>query len=181
MPDLAKLSHHLDAKTGICRAVVETPKGRRSKFDYDRKLRAFRLKSLLPEGMSFPLDFGFIPSTLCDDGDPLDVMVLVDEPSSVGAVLDIRLIGVIEAEEQEKGQTERNDRVLAVSTVSRLYEAIESLDQLPKDFTDNLIDFWVQKDRLEGKEFRPLGVKGAEAAIAIIKSASRVAKKAGAS
>jgi inorganic pyrophosphatase len=128
--------------------------------------------------MSFPLDFGFIPSTLSGDGDPLDVMVLVDEPGCVGAVLDVRLIGVIEAEEEEKGQTERNDRVLAVPTVSRLYEAIKSPDQLPQDFIDNLTDFWVQKDRLEGKVFRPLGVKGAKAAIAVVKDAIHAAKKA---
>lgn len=173
MSKLTKLSHHLDEKTGVCRAVVETPKGRRAKFDYDPKLKAFRMKTLLPEGMSFPLDFGFIPSTLCDDGDPLDIMILVDEPTFAGAVLDVRLIGVIEAEEEEKGETERNDRVLAVPTVSRLYAAIKSPGQLPKDFIDNLTDFWVQKDRLEGKVFRPLGVKDAKAAIAIVKGADR--------
>lgn len=179
MSNLTKLSHQLDDETGVCRAVIETPKGRRSKFDYDPKLKAFRLKSLLPEGMSFPLDFGFIPSTLCDDGDPLDIMVLADEPTCVGAVLDVRLIGVIKAEEEEKGETERNDRLLAVPVVSRLYAAIKSPDQLPKDFIDNLTDFWVQKDRLEGKAFRPLGVKDAKAAIAIVKGAARAAKKSG--
>jgi inorganic pyrophosphatase len=122
MPDLAKRPHGLDSNTGLCLAIIETPKGKRSKFDYDRKLRAFRLKTVLPEGMSFPLDFGFIPSTLCDDGDPLDVMVLCDEPTTVGAALDVRLIGVIEAEEDEKDRTERNDRLLAVAAVSRLYQ-----------------------------------------------------------
>jgi len=178
MSNLAKLSHHLDEETGVCRVVIETPKGRRSKFDYDRKLKAFRMKSLLPEGMSFPLDFGFIPSTLCDDGDPLDVMVLADEPTCVGAVIDVRLIGVIEAEEEENGETERNDRILAVPAVSRLYATVRSPDQLPKDFIDNLIDFWVQKDRLEGKSFRPLGVKDAKAAAAVVKDSSETAKKA---
>jgi len=178
MSNIAKLPHQLDENGGTCRAIIETPKGRRSKFDYDRKARAFRLKSLLPEGMSFPLDFGFIPSTLCDDGDPLDVMVLVDEPTCVGALLDVRLIGVIEAEEEEDGKTERNDRVLAIPTVSRLYADIQSADQLPKDFIDNLTDFWVQKDRLEGKAFRPLGVRDGKAAIAVVKGASRAAKKA---
>lgn len=178
MPNLAKLPHQLDQQTSVCRAIIETPKGRRSKFDYDPKLRAFRLKSLLPEGMSFPLDFGFIPSTLCEDGDPLDVMVLVDEPTCIGALLDVRLIGVIEAEEKEKGKTERNDRLVAVATISRLYGAIERLEQLPKDFIENLIDFWVQKAHLEGKEFKPLAVKDAKDAIAVVKDASRAAKGA---
>ncbi|HKR89643.1 MAG TPA: inorganic diphosphatase [Phenylobacterium sp.] len=177
MTKLTKLSHELDAKTGVCLAIIETPKGRRSKFDYDVDLKAFRLKKLLPEGLSFPLDFGFIPSTLCDDGDPLDVMVLADEPLSVGVILDVRLIGVINAEEKEKGKTERNDRILAVAAISRLYEAVRTPDDLPKDFVDNLSSFWIQKGRLEGKEFTTLGVDGPAAAIDRVKSATRTAKK----
>lgn len=178
MSDLSKLPHNLDRASGVCQVVVETPKGRRSKFDYDRKIKAFRLKSLLPEGMSFPLDFGFVPSTLCDDGDPLDVMVLGDEPMAVGAVLDVRLVGVIEAEEDEKGRTERNDRLLAVAAVSRLYGSIKTPADLPQDFIENLINFWIQKDRLEGKSFRPLGVRDPVVAIDLVHSASRAAKKA---
>lgn len=180
MPDLTKLSHDLDRDTGVCLAVIETPKGRRGKFDYDRKRRGFRLKTLLPEGMSFPLDFGFIPSTLCDDGDPLDVMVLADEPLCVGGLLDVRLVGVIQAEEEEQGRKERNDRLLAVAVVSRLYEAIRTPEDLPNDFIGNLTEFWVQKDRLEGKTFKPLGVHGPAEAMALVSAASKAAKKAAA-
>ncbi|HEV2362820.1 MAG TPA: inorganic diphosphatase [Caulobacteraceae bacterium] len=125
MVDLTSLPNKLDPKALTCRAVIETPKGRRSKYDYDPKARAFRLHSLLPDGMSFPLDFGFIPSTLCEDGDPMDVMVLSDEASEMGALLEVRLIGVMEAEESEKGDdSERNDRVLAVNCVSNLYQKV---------------------------------------------------------
>ena len=177
MTNLTKLSHELDAEKAACLAIIETPKGRRSKFDYDVDLKAFRLKKLLPEGLSFPLDFGFIPSTLCDDGDPLDIMVLADEPLSVGVILDVRLIGVINAEEKEKGRTERNDRVLAVAAISRLYEAVRTPEDLPKDFIDDLTAFWVQKAHLEGVEFKPLGVGGPADAIARIKDASRAVKK----
>lgn len=178
MHDLTKLPHELDRRTGLCRAIIETPKGRRSKFDYDTETRLFRLKTILPEGMSFPLDFGFIPSTLCDDGDPLDVMVMVDEPSVVGALMQVRLIGVIEAEEAEKGRTERNDRLLAVVDASRLYEAIKTPDDLPDAFIDNLTEFWINKDRLEGKVFKPLDVQGPAAAIELVRHGSKVAKKA---
>lgn len=178
MHDLTKLPHELDRRSGLCRAVIETPKGRRSKFDYDRETRLFRLKTILPEGMSFPLDFGFIPSTLCDDGDPLDVMVMVDEPSAVGALMQVRLIGVIEAEETEKGRTERNDRLLAVVDASRLYAGIQTPDDLPDKFIDNLTEFWINKDRLEGKDFRSLGVQGPAAAIELVRHATKVAKKA---
>lgn len=75
MPDLESLPLRLDANKGICRAIIETPKGFRSKFDYDPDSGLFMLGGLLPEGMMFPFDFGFIPSTLGGDGDPLDIMV----------------------------------------------------------------------------------------------------------
>jgi inorganic pyrophosphatase len=177
MPDLAKLPHHLDAKAATCQAIIETPKGRRAKFDYDRKSKLFRLKTILPDGMSFPVDFGFVPSTLCDDGDPLDIMVLIDEPASVGALLDVRLIGVIEAQEVEDGRKERNDRVLAVAAVSHLYADIKTPEDLPDPFMDNLTQFWINKDRLEGKAFTVLGVRGPKEAAALVKVTARSFEK----
>jgi inorganic pyrophosphatase len=179
MPDVTRLPHRLDAKAVTCRAVIETPKGRRSKFDYDRKSKAFRLKTILPDGMSFPLDFGFVPSTLCDDGDPLDVMVLIDEPACVGALLDVRLIGVIEAREVEDGRDERNDRLLAVAAVSHLYADVKTPDDLPQGFIDNLTQFWVNKDKLEGKAFSVLSVRGPKAAVDLVKDSARAFKKDG--
>ena len=171
--NLAKLPHKLDPKAGCCRVVIETPKGRRGKLDYDPKSGLFRLKTLLPDGMSFPLDFGFVPSTLCDDGDPLDVMVLADEPNFPGTLLDVRLIGVVEAEEVENGRSERNDRLIAATSVSHLYASVKSVGDLDHEFVDNLIQFWTNKDRLEGKVFRSLGVKGSEEAVALVKQSAK--------
>jgi inorganic pyrophosphatase len=173
--NLTKLPHKLDAKNGSCRAIVETPKGRRGKLDYDEKSGLFRLKTLLPDGMSFPLDFGFVPSTLCDDGDPLDVMVLADEANLPGTLLDVRLIGVIEAEEIEHGKAERNDRLIAAASVSHLYAKVTSAADLDAAFIDNLVQFWINKDRLEGKVFRSLGVKGPAEAVALVKKGSKAA------
>jgi inorganic pyrophosphatase len=173
--NLTKLPHKLDEKAATCRVVVETPKGRRGKLDYDPKSGLFRLKSLLPDGMSFPLDFGFVPSTLCDDGDPLDVMVMADEASFPGTLLDVRVIGVIEAEEDEHGETERNDRLIAAATMSNLYANLKTVAELDKSFTDNLIAFWTNKDRLEGKAFRCLGIKGPDAALALIRKSAKAA------
>ena len=175
--NLTKLPHKLDDKTFACQAIVETPKGRRGKYDYDPKTRVFRLKTMLPDGMSFPLDFGFIPSTLADDGDPTDLMILVDEPSPVGALLDVRLIGVIEAEEDEHGKTERNDRLLAVAAVSHLYADVKQASDLNDAFIDNLVQFWTNKDRLEGKAFRCLGVKGPKEAVTLVKKTAKAARK----
>jgi inorganic pyrophosphatase len=178
MRDLTALPHKLDAKTLTCHAVIETPKGRRAKFDYDRKSGLFKLKALLPDGMSFPLDFGFVPSTLCEDGDPLDIMVLVDEPNPQGALVEVRLIGVIEAEQIEDDKATRNDRLLAVLGVSQLYEKIGQISDLGSGFVDNLTQFWVQKDRLDGKRFSVLGVREPETAAKIVRQSAKAAKKA---
>jgi inorganic pyrophosphatase len=82
----------LDASSGDITAVIETPKGSPNKFDYDDGVAAFRLAGVMPEGTTFPYDFGFVPSTLAEDGDPLDVLVFLDSPVVVGCVLTIRLI-----------------------------------------------------------------------------------------
>src|SRR5215208_2924264 len=81
--------------------VIETPKGSRNKYNYDEKLGLFRLGGVLTSGASFPFDFGFVPSTVGGDGDPLDVLVLMDEPAFAGCLVRTRLVGVIEAEQIE--------------------------------------------------------------------------------
>src|SRR3954451_24377864 len=100
-------------------AIIETPKGSSEKYGYDPKTTLFKLKKILPAGMVFPYDFGFIPKTRGGDGDPLDVLILMDEPAFTGCLVATRLLGVIEAEQTEKGKTERNDRLIAVSANSR--------------------------------------------------------------
>src|ERR1700722_5666744 len=115
MPDLTSFPTQLNSKKLQCRAIIETPKNRRNKLDNGPESNLFKLGGLLPEGMMFPFDFGFIPSTLGQDGDPLDVMVLMDEPAHVGCLLDVRIIGAIEADQTENGSTETNCRLLAVA------------------------------------------------------------------
>src|SRR6201985_2133956 len=94
--------------------IIETPKGSRNKYAYDPEERIFALRKVLPAGMAFPYDFGFVPSTLADDGDPLDVLVLMDEPAFPGCMLSCRPVGVIEGEQKGKKRKERNDRIIAV-------------------------------------------------------------------
>jgi len=86
----------------VLRVVVETPKGSRNKFAFDPDQHLFELKKVLPTGMAFPYDFGFVPSTEAEDGDPIDVLVLMDEPAFPGCVLKCRPIGVIEGEQSDK-------------------------------------------------------------------------------
>src|SRR5437868_10731727 len=130
MSDLAVIANDWKRKKRECKAIIETPKGRRNKFDYDPKTRLFKLGGLLPEGLAFPFDFGFIPSTLGDDGDPLDVMVLMDEPAHVGCLLDVRIIGVIEADQIENGKKTTNNHLIGIAMHSYSHEDINSLDQV---------------------------------------------------
>ena len=163
--DLLNLSHELDQKKKECRVVVETPKGRRNKFDYDPKIEAFTLGGLLPEGLSFPFDFGFVPSTLAEDGDPLDVMVLMDEPAHVGCVLTVRLIGLIEAEQTQDGKTTENDRLLGVAVHSYSHENLQSIGDVSKSLLTQVEEFFVSYNKSRGKKFKVKEIHGASHAV----------------
>src|SRR5882762_6601294 len=89
----------VDKESGDFTVVLETPKGSRNKYRYDAKCQAIRLSATLGEGLAFPYDFGFFPSTRGEDGDPLDVLLLLDHPIPPGAVSTARLIGVIEVDQ----------------------------------------------------------------------------------
>src|SRR2546423_6042443 len=115
MSDLASIPNELDVKKRQVRAIIETAKGCRNKFKYDSQAELFKLSGLLPEGMMFPFDFGFIPSTQGDDGDPLDILVLMDAPAHAGCLIDARIIGIIEATQTEDGKTKENARLLGVA------------------------------------------------------------------
>src|SRR5436190_5694184 len=140
MPNLAECPNQWDRKRRECKAIIETPQGRRNKFNYDPEYQTFSLGGLLPEGLAFPFDFGFIPSTLGDDGDPLDVMVLMDEPAHVGCLLDVRIIGVMEAVQIEGKQETVNDRLIAVSVHSYSEQDLTDLDQVRAELLDHVED-----------------------------------------
>jgi inorganic pyrophosphatase len=177
MTDLTALPNQLDRKNCQCRAIVETPKNRRSKFDYDPKSNLFALGGLLPEGMMFPFDFGFIPATLGEDGDPLDVMVLMDEPAHVGCLLDVRIIGVIEAKQTERGKTETNNRLLAVSVHSYSHEKVSSIDELNPSMLDQIEQFFVSYNALRGKKFKLTNQGGPKRALELIKQGIKAFEK----
>src|SRR5271168_3428431 len=154
MADLSTFPNRLDRKKCECCAIIETPKNRRNKFDYDPESNLFKLGGLLPEGMMFPFDFGFVPSTLGEDGDPLDVMVLMDEPAHVGCLLDVRIVGVLEAEQSQDGKTEKNDRLLAVAVHSYAHEHITSIDDVNDSLLDQVEAFFVSYNKQRGKKFK---------------------------
>src|SRR5438034_9137319 len=125
--NLLKRLRPFDAKSGNLNVVIDTPKECRSKFAFDMKRKAYVLKTVLPHGAVFPFDFGSIPGTVAADGDPLDILLLMDEPAFVGCLVKARLLGVIEAEQTEDGKTERNDRLISVAAESHTHASMKSL------------------------------------------------------
>jgi len=177
MPDLSSLSPQLDPKKGTCRAIIETPKGCRNKFDYDPDSGLFMLAGLLPEGMMFPFDFGFIPSTLGEDGDPLDILVLMDAPAHVGCLIEIRLIGIIEAEQTEDGKTVSNDRLLGAAIHSYDRVDLESIKDVSKTLLEQLEEFFISYNKQRGKKFKVTGTGGPEKAMKFLKAGMHAHKK----
>jgi inorganic pyrophosphatase len=147
-------------KPRTIRVVVETPKGSRNKYAFDPDARVFELKKVLPAGMSFPYDFGFIPSTEAEDGDPVDVLVLMDEPAFAGCVLSCRPVGVIEGRQTARKKKVRNDRIVAVEDANHSYASVEHIDDLGRTFVQELSEFFVNYHELDGSTFEILDVRG---------------------
>jgi inorganic pyrophosphatase len=160
-------------KDGLLQVIIETPSGSRNKFAFDPDQGIFSLKKVLPAGMVFPYDFGFLPQTLAPDGDPIDVLLLMDEPAFPGCAVLARLIGVIEGEQLDGKDKIRNDRLVAVAEANHMYANIRKLKDLPDKWVKELQDFFVNYHSLEGKKYRLLGCKGADAALRLIKEAQK--------
>jgi inorganic pyrophosphatase len=156
--------------------IIETPKGSRNKYAFDEKQRLFKLKKVLPVGMAFPYDFGFIPSTKAEDGDPVDVLVLMDEPAFAGCLLTCRVVGVIEGEQDMKKKVVRNDRIVAIECANHSYMHIAHVDDLGKPFVRELEEFFVNYHQLSSEGYRILKVKGPRVARQRIRDGMRIAR-----
>ena len=156
------------------RVVVETGAGSRNKLKFLPEFAAFELHHVLPLGKSFPYDFGFLPSTRGEDGDPLDAIVFADEPSPCGTIVPCRLIGVIEAEQNKPGEApERNDRFLAVARGSHIYRDWKDVGDVPARALDELEAFFSFYNVQRGTEFRPVGRGDAARALKLLQQGRR--------
>jgi inorganic pyrophosphatase len=156
-------------------AVIEAAQGSANKLKYDVERGVFMLHGVLPLGVSFPYDFGFLPSTLGDDGDPLDVLVLMDEPVAPGTVVPCRLIGVIEARQREKRASKwtRNDRLLAVAAKTHRYPSVRRLRDIAPAVIDEIERFFVFYNAQKSVDFEPLRRGDAGAARALVSDGQR--------
>src|SRR5215475_195620 len=156
-------------KSEYVNAIIETPKGSRTKFKYDEEHGLFMFDKAMPIGQSFPFDYGFLPSTKSEDGDPLDVLVLTEEPTFVGCLVKARLLGVIEAEQTENGKTERNDRLISVAAESHTHASLKSLRKMDSTLIREIEQFFISYNKVRGKKFRLKGHKGPTTAKRLIK------------
>jgi inorganic pyrophosphatase len=175
MPNLITLAPFND--DGDVRVVVETPRGSQAKFAYDPEIQTFAFRKSLLTGLTYPHDWGFVPSTRADDGDPLDVMVIHDAATFPGIVLTCRIIGVLQIEQKSKGKVERNDRVFAVPRRSHAEEGLRDVRDLSAAVRQELEKFFIATDELEDKRLNILGWKGPKAAMKTVEECAKAFAK----
>jgi inorganic pyrophosphatase len=174
LADPSRLNPFVPGHKNLLRVVIETPKGSRNKFALNADDHVFELKKVLPAGMTFPYDFGFVPSTRAPDGDPLDVLVFMDEPAFPGCVLQCRIIGVIEGKQGDtKKDLVRNDRILAVERDAHSWSDLKTQSDLGKTFAQELEEFFVNYHRHAGQQYHFIGLKGPAHAWQLVKAAMR--------
>ena len=173
LPNPVRLQTFNAQDKSLVNAVIETPMGSRNKFKFDEEIGTFALSGLLPQGMVFPHAFGFVPRTRAADGDPEDILVLMDEPTLTGCVVPSRLIGVIEAEQTQDGKTTRNDRLIAVAAHSHEHSDVTRLKDLNEKVVSEIAQFFVNYNRERGKEFKVLGRRGPKQALKLLKKSMR--------
>lgn len=164
-----KLSTFSD-KDNVINAIIETPKGSRNKYALNPEMQVFELDKILPVGAVFPFNFGFIPRTKAEDGDPLDVIVIMDDPAFPGCVIPSRVIGVIKAEQTDRGKKpERNDRIIAVPSESPTENNLKSIHDLNENILMEIENFFISYHAQRGEVFKPLGKGDMKEAIDVIK------------
>src|SRR5262245_26349594 len=114
-------------------AIIETPRGSRNKYNYDGETGLYFLKKILPAGFAFPLDFGFIPHTMAEDNDPLDIIVFMEEAAFPGCLVECRAVGIMKAEQKRNNKIIRNDRVVGVAICSASFTSITDVSDLNKE------------------------------------------------
>jgi inorganic pyrophosphatase len=163
---------------GLLNVIIETPKGSQNKYDFNPQYRVFALKKTLPMGCDFPFDFGFVPNTKGEDGDPLDVLVLMEESSFPGCLIECRIVGILEAEQKEKGERPiRNDRIIAIADNSMLFKGIDDIKELNENLVRQIEDFFIDYNKGEGREFRPLNWSRAKIAWDLIEESVNLFEK----
>jgi inorganic pyrophosphatase len=144
----------------VINAVIEIPKGSRNKYEYDKDMEAFALDRVLYSSVIYPADYGFIPQTIYDDGDPMDIMVLMEQPTFPGCIIASRPIGIM-------GMIDGGDKdykILAVPVDDPKFKDVDSISDVSSHLLDEIEEFFKTYKNLEGKKVEVLGWEDAEVA-----------------
>jgi inorganic pyrophosphatase len=163
--------------------VVEAPRGSALKLKYEPRWQVMSISRPLPLGVTFPFDWGFVPSTLAADGDPLDAMLLWDVASYPGVVVECRAIGVLQVEQNHTREDPsvriRNDRVLAIPREARRESGVMEVTELPERVRQELERFTIAATALEGKHARVIGWGAARDGLKLVRDRAQRAERSG--
>jgi inorganic pyrophosphatase len=158
---------------GNLQVIVESPRGSTLKLEFDPKHAVFTISRALPVGVAYPFDWGFIPGTLADDGDPVDALVLHAERTYPGVLLPCRVLGMVALSQVQAGKREANDRVIALPAWSNQVDDLKDTKDLPTQLRQELEQFFVTATFFTGKKIRLEGWRGRRAAERMIRSKVR--------
>ena len=160
----------------LINVIIDTPRGCSNKYKYDEELGIFRISRILPAGMHFPYDFGSVPGTCAEDGDPLDVLVLLDSPTFPGCLITARLIGGLKVQQREGQRRIRNDRLIAMPETPVNKPEIRSIRELSDAQLREIEQFFVSYNRVQGRELKVTSRFTAAAAAKILSDSIARAK-----
>jgi inorganic pyrophosphatase len=154
-------------------AVIEIPKGSRNKYEYDKDMEAFALDRVLYSPFHYPAEYGIIPKTLYDDGDPMDIMVLMDQPTFPGCVIETRPIGIMRMIDGD----DKDDKILGVPINDPRCNDIKDINDVSSHLLDEIAHFFKEYKYLEGKVTEVLGWENAEKAFEAIEHSIELYKQ----
>jgi inorganic pyrophosphatase len=154
-------------------AVIEIPKGSRNKYEYDKDMEAFALDRVLYSPFHYPAEYGIIPKTLYDDGDPMDIIVLMEQPTFPGCVIETRPIGIMRMIDGD----DNDDKILGVPINDPRFKDVNDIDDVPKHLLDEIAHFFKEYKHLEGKTTEILGWENAEKAFEAVEHSIDLYKK----
>jgi inorganic pyrophosphatase len=153
-------------------AVIEIPRGSRNKYEYDKEKEAFILDRVLYSPVHYPAEYGIIPKTLWDDGDPMDILVLMDQPTFPGCIIETRPIGVMNMIDTG----DKDDKILGVPVDDPRFKDVNDIEDLPEHLLDEIQHFFAEYKKLQGKKTEVLGWKGKEEALKAIERSIQLYK-----
>lgn len=160
-------------KPGVINVLIEIPGGSKNKYEFDKDLNAFALDRVLYSSVKYPYDYGFIPNTLADDGDPLDGMVLMDEPTFPGCVIPARPIGYLEMIDGG----DRDEKILCVPDKDPRYAHVKSLEDIASHRLDEIAEFFRSYKNLEKKVTEILGWQNVDKVLPLVEKFVAAAQK----